>query len=72
MKCEKACKTNDECIFADLYFTIKKQFCYLRRNDCGDWQANKHSKYYLFEKGIITCLYREINLMLPIDLEDFK
>merc|ERR1719499_2035356 len=49
--CAKACNDNAKCRFADLYWTRYGQTCYLRTDQCGDWQNNTHTSYLLFIKG---------------------
>merc|ERR1719499_2539942 len=49
--CAKACNSNARCRFADLYWTRYGQTCYLRTDQCGDWQNNTHPSYLLFIKG---------------------
>merc|ERR1719499_1989441 len=49
--CAKACDSNDKCRFADLYWTRYGQTCYLRTDQCGDWQNNTHGSYLLYIKG---------------------
>ena len=51
-RCSSACIANPECYYADLYYTSNKQTCYLKGTGCGDWNANTHSAYHLFIKGI--------------------
>merc|ERR1719499_2413521 len=49
--CAKACNDNAKCRFADLYWTRYGQTCYLRTDQCGDWQNNTHGSYLLYIKG---------------------
>lgn len=51
-KCANGCNGRDDCFYADLFFptTIATQACYLRGKNCGDWQNNENSNYYLYQK----------------------
>lgn len=56
--CASACDSRDDCVFADLAWTSNDalQACYLKGNDCGDWQSNTQRAYHIYQKGLINYL----------------
>merc|ERR1719411_2118025 len=53
-ECAAACEANDLCAYADLFYTSKMSTCYLRTEECGDWETSTHHNYRLYIKGAIS------------------
>ena len=48
------CDARDDCLYADIFIISNYQVCYLRGENCGDWQNHYYSElYHLYIKGII-------------------
>ena len=53
-KCAMGCDARDDCLYADIFIISNYQVCYLRGENCGDWQNHYYSElYHLYIKGII-------------------
>ena len=61
-KCAAACNERSDCFFADLFWGTNWQTCYLKDNDCGNWQTTEHHSYQVYIKG--KCL-NEYQVHLP-------
>ena len=47
--CADACNKEDDCMFADLYYSSSRQICRIS-STCGDWIKGKNSAYSLYQK----------------------
>ena len=50
-ECAEECDANDNCKFADLYWTSSMQACYLRSDKCGNYETNEAPGYRVYIKG---------------------